>query len=292
MDEHHLELQWNYAAGIRHHSPRKKDHGLSLVPCKSAIWLNYQGERFGPTPLITAYDTRFIIERICQEPVKYSWQILNRKIAYKEFAISGSESNPLVRDKKFLKFIYQTLMTGNKKLVEEVIEKCEDVVVAYSVEELVEKMNKLTGEQHVELAKVQKSINDYDAQVALGPDKTTDKQLQLIHKARQYRGDKVRTCNFQAINDKDAYPLIALREFILSRKSLGGIQTDLEGKVLSNANGNGLQETIPGLYAIGEAAGFGGGGMHGRRSLEGTFLGGCLITARVTAAAIKGQKLS
>ncbi|MEO0341779.1 MAG: FAD-dependent oxidoreductase, partial [Bacteroidota bacterium] len=80
-----LEKQWNYAAGIRHHSPRKKDHGLSLVPCKSAIWLNYQGERFGPTPLMTAYDTRFIIERICQEPVKYSWQILNRKIAYKEF---------------------------------------------------------------------------------------------------------------------------------------------------------------------------------------------------------------
>ncbi|MEO1449031.1 MAG: FAD-dependent oxidoreductase, partial [Bacteroidota bacterium] len=100
-----LEKQWNYAAGIRHYAPRKEGHGLSLVPCKSALWLNYKGERMGPVPLITAYDTRYLVERICQEPVKYSWQILNRKIADKEFAISGSEHNPLVRDKKFVKFI-------------------------------------------------------------------------------------------------------------------------------------------------------------------------------------------
>ncbi len=286
-----LEKQWNYAAGIRHHQPRKRDHGLSLVPSKSAIWLNYKGERMGPKPLITAYDTRFLVDRICQEPKKYSWQVLNKKIANKEFAISGSEANPLMRDKKFVRFILQTLLTGNKKLVNEMIKNCEDVIVAYSIDELADKMNALTGDNDVQVDALRQSIENYDEQVALGPDKTTDLQLQLIHKARQYRGDKVRTCNFQKIMDKKAMPLIAIREFILSRKSLGGIQTDLQTRVLTKANAQGEQSVIPGLYAIGEAAGFGGGGMHGRRSLEGTFLGGCLITARVAAAAILGKNL-
>ncbi|MEM6377129.1 MAG: FAD-binding protein, partial [Bacteroidota bacterium] len=216
---------------------------------------------------------------------------MNQKIAYKEFAISGSESNPLMRDKKFFQFVFQTLFTGNKKLVNEVIDKCEDVIVAYSIEELADKMNALTGENDVQLDALRQSIKSYDEQVALGPEKTTDLQLQLIHKARQYRGDKVRTCNFQKIMDPKAMPLIAIREFILSRKSLGGIQTDLQTRVLTQPNQQGEQSVIPGLYAIGEAAGFGGGGMHGRRSLEGTFLGGCLITARVAAAAVLGRSL-
>ncbi len=286
-----LEKQWNYAAGIRHHTPRKKDHGLSLVPCKSALWLNYEGKRMGPVPLITAYDTRYLVERICQEPVKYSWQLLNRKIAYKEFAISGSESNPLFRDKKFLPFIYQTLVTGNQKLVSDVIDRCEDVVVAYSMEELVERMNELTGEGHVKLENMQEAVGLYDAEIDRGPQFFNDEQLKRIAHAREYSGDRTRTCKFQKINDPKAMPLIAIREFILSRKSLGGIQTDLDCRVLTRPDASGRQEAIEGLYAIGEAAGFGGGGMHGRRSLEGTFLGGCVITGRVAARAILGQKL-
>ncbi|MGB0982732.1 MAG: FAD-binding dehydrogenase [Saprospiraceae bacterium] len=286
-----LEKQWNYAAGIRHYAPRKKDHGLSLVPPKSALWLNYQGKRIGPEPMVTAFDTRHLVQRICQEPVKYSWQLLNYKIALKEFAISGSESNELVRDKKFLKFIYQTLVTGNKKLVNQVMEKCEDVVVGHSVEELVEKMNALTGEKHVELNHVQNAISQYDGQIDRGVAFHNDPQLRLITQARQYRGDKSRTCKYQKIVDDKAMPLIAIREFILSRKSLGGIQTNLDGEVLTKPNAQGEQTSIGGLYAIGEAAGFGGGGVHGRRSLEGTFLGGCLITARVAVAAITGKPL-
>jgi len=285
-----LEKQWNYAAGIRHHSPRKKDHGLSLVPSKTALWLNYKGERIGPTPLVTSFDTHYIVKRICQEPVKYSWQVLNYKIALKEFAISGSESNPLMRDKKFLPFLYQTLVTGNKKLINEVIEKCEDVVIANSVEELVKKMNDLTGEGHVDGESVQSAISNYDAHIERGS-AHNDPQLRLINHARQYRGDKTRTCNYQKIVDGKAMPLIAIREFVLSRKSLGGIQTNLSCEVLTKPDITGKQEAISGLYAIGEAAGFGGGGMHGRRSLEGTFLGGCLITARVAAAAISDKKL-
>lgn len=286
-----LEKQWNYAAGIRHYAPRKPNHGLSLVPSKSALWLNYEGRRFGPVPLVSTYDTRYKLEQICKEPVKYSWQVMNYKIAKKEFAISGSEHNELVRDKKFLKFVFQTLFTGNKKLVDKVIDKCEDVVVAWSLEELAEKMNALTGENHVKLQYLKESIEPYDAQIDKGLAFHNDEQLRRIAHARQYRGDRARTSKFQKIVDPKAMPLIAIREFILSRKSLGGIQTNLDSQVLTKPDMEGKQDSIPGLYAIGEAAGFGGGGMHGHRSLEGTFLGGCVISARVAAATIAGKKL-
>ncbi|NRB62657.1 MAG: FAD-binding dehydrogenase [Saprospiraceae bacterium] len=286
-----LDLQWNYAAGIRHYAPRKPDHGLSLVPCKSALWLNYEGQRMGPMPLVTAYDTRYIVERICQEKEKYSWQVLNYKIAKKEFAISGSEHNEFVRDKKFLSFVWQTLVTGNRKLVNKIIDQCEDVVIAQSVDELVDKMNDLTGEGKVHKDFVKTAIKDYDAQIDRGSKFFNDEQLRRIAHARRYRGDRTRTCAFQKIDDPKARPLIAIREFILSRKSLGGIQTNLQSQVLSRPDSLGNQEAIPGLYAVGEAAGFGGGGMHGQRSLEGTFLGGCVISARVAAADISNKKL-
>lgn len=286
-----LDKQWNYAAGIRHYAPRKKDHGLSLVPCKSALWLNYQGKRMGPMPLVTAYDTRYLVERICQEPRKYSWQVLNYTIAKKEFAISGSEHNDHVRNKQFLKFVWQTLVTGNTKLVNKVIERCEDVVIADSVDELVDKMNALTGENEVRKAYVQEAVSTYDAHIDRGPKFFNDEQLRRIAHARRYRGDRSRTCKFQKIDDPKARPLIAIREFILSRKSLGGIQTDLQSRVLSRPDATGKQEAIPGLYAVGEAAGFGGGGMHGHRSLEGTFLGGCIISGRVAAASINNKTL-
>ncbi|MEL6923567.1 MAG: FAD-binding protein, partial [Bacteroidota bacterium] len=286
-----LEKQWNYAAGIQHYKPRHKDHGLSLVPPKSALWLDYTGKRFGPMPLMTPYDTRHIVETICRQPVKYSWQLLNRTIANKEFAISGSEHNALIRDKKFVRFIMKTLLTGSKTLVDKISRECEDMIVAYSLEEMVEKMNALTGNDHVQLEHVQQSVKQYDDQIDRGFKFFNDEQLRRIAHARQYRGDRVRTCKFQKINDSNAMPLIAIREFILSRKSLGGIQTDLSCRVLGQADQHGQQSYIDGLYAIGEAAGFGGGGMHGLRSLEGTFLGGCVITARVAAGAIKGAPL-
>lgn len=231
------------------------------------------------------------MEKICAEPVKYSWQVMNLKIAQKEFAISGSEFNPLIRDKKFLPFIWQLLITGNTKLVAEISEKCEDVIIANSVDEMVDKMNALTGENAVQKKYVATAIENYDAAIDKG-EPFQDEQLQLIKKARTYRGDRARTAKYQKILDQKAMPLIAIRAFIASRKSLGGLQTDLEGRVLSKPDAAGQQQPIPGLYAIGEAAGFGGGGMHGVRSLEGTFLGGCVITARIAAGSITGKKLS
>ena len=218
--------------------------------------------------------------------------MLNFKIAEKEFAISGSEHNELMRDKKLLKFIYQVLVKGNGQLVNKIIDNCKDVVIGNTVEELVEKMNAIDdNEAPVKLSLVKDAISKYDAQIDRGKAYHNDPQLRLIAHARQYRGDKSRTCNAQKIVDGKAMPLIAIREFILSRKSLGGIQTNLSGQVLTKPNLDGKQEAIDGLYAVGEASGFGGGGMHGHRSLEGTFLGGCVITGRVVGKAINDKKL-
>lgn len=284
-----LDWQWPYAAGVRHPRPKWKDHGLSLVPPKSALWLDHTGKRFGPTPLITAYDTRWTVEEICKQEKKYSWQILNMKIMIKEFAISGSESNEAIRDKNLFKFL-KDILFGNKKLVNDMIDNCPDFVTATSLEELVKKMNDLQGTDDVKLEHVKESVLQYDEAIDRGPNFHNDEQLRRIAHARQYRGDKVRTCKFQKIVDSSAMPLVAIRESILSRKTLGGIQTDLSGRVMSKPM-NGKSEPIPGLYAIGEAAGFGGGGSHGKGALEGTFLGGCVLTARIAAKSIVNKSL-
>lgn len=284
-----LDWHWHYAAGVRHPRPKWKDHGLSLVPPKSALWLDHTGKRFGPNPLITAYDTRWTVEEICKQEKKYSWQVLNMKIMIKEFAISGSESNEAIRDKNLFKFLKDILL-GNKKLVNDMLQNSPDFVTADTLEELVDKMNALQGTDDVKLQHVKESVLQYDENIDRGPKFHNDEQLRRIAHARQYRGDKVRTCKFQKIVDSKAMPLVAIRESILSRKTLGGIQTDLSGRVMSKPV-NGISEPIPGLYAIGEAAGFGGGGSHGKGALEGTFLGGCVLTARIAAHSIAGKQL-
>ncbi|HYL99751.1 MAG TPA: FAD-binding protein, partial [Blastocatellia bacterium] len=184
------------------------------------------------------------------------------------------------RDKKRLKFL-ATLLLGNPALVREFVDNCKDFVTARSIPELVEKMNALTGTTDVNRDVLADEIRRYDDNIERGPSLHNDDQLRRIAHARQYRGDRVRTCKFAKINEPRSKPLIAIREFILTRKSLGGIQTDLQSRVL-DAAGN----PIPGLHAAGEAAGFGGGGIHGLRSLEGTFLGGCVFTGRLAAQSI------
>ena len=276
----HLDKMWNYAAGVHHPRPRKPNHGLSLVPSRSALWLNWRGERMGPQPLVSGFDTRRLVTDICAQEKAYSWQVMNHRIALKELAISGAEFNPSVRDKKVFGFLRDVLL-GNRWLVNDMLSNCQDFVVAHSLPELVEKMNALQGDTSVQLQAVTDAVTHYDDTIARGGKYMNDEQLRRIGALRQYRGDKVRLCKFQPIVDPGAMPLIAIREFITSRKSLGGIQTDLQSRVLSTAN-----QPIPGLFAVGEAAGFGGGGVHGLRALEGTFLGGCILSARIAARAI------
>jgi predicted oxidoreductase len=271
----HLDWQWNYAAGVRHWRPRKPDHGLSLVPPKSALWLSWRGERIGPMPLVTGFDTHDLVAQICRQQRAYSWQLLNRRIALKEMAISGAEFNPSFRDKSRLK-VARDLLRGNEWLYSEMTRHCPDVVVADTLPELVERMNELVGDESVDLAAISDAATSYDARIDRGPRFHNDEQLRRIEFTRRWVGDRLRTCGFQKILEPAAGPLIAIREFIVSRKSMGGLQTDLECRVLDLSG-----DPIPGLYAAGESAGFGGGGMNGKRGLEGTFLGGCLLGGRI-----------
>ncbi len=283
----HLDKQWNYAAGVHHPHPVYKDHGLSLIPPHSALWLNYRGERIGPVPLITSFDTRFLVSSICHQDRAYSWQLMNWKIAVRELAVSGAEYNDDIRDKKIFGFL-KSILTGNRRLVKQLTHDCIDFVVADSLEDLVTKMNALNGDEAVKLENVKREIEHYDGMIDRGSSYFNDEQLRRIMQLRSYRGDRVRTCRYQKIMDQQAGPLIAIREFILSRKSLGGIQTNLLSQAL-NDHGS----IVPGLYAVGEAAGFGGGGIHGKRALEGSFLGSCILTARSAASHIaSGRSLA
>ena len=287
-----LHQMWNYAAGIHHPEPRIPKEGLSLIPPKSALWLDATGKRFGPLPLVTGFDTHRICKRIAQDPYGYSWQVMNWKIALKEIAVSGAESNPAFRDRKVIQ-LARDIFLGNHKLLEYLVNECEDVVIADSLEELVDKMNHLNassqtvGTGTVDLDIIRKSIERYDEQIDLGEGLHNDDQLRRIAQVRHWRGDRSRTCKFAKILEKKSMPLVAFREFIVSRKSMGGIQTDLESRVLSSSG-----KPIPGLYAAGEAAGFGGGGISGLKSLEGTFISNCILNARMATRSITGRPLT
>ena len=277
----HLDKQWHYAAGVHSSTTDSANDGISLVPPRSALWLDARGRRFGPVPLMGYSDTRWLVEQICRTPEQYSWQVLNWKIAIKELAVSGCDYMTAFRHKRKLELVRQVIF-GNKELASRLIDESEDFVVAGSMSELMDKMDALSLDGvTINREGMAADISAYDEQIARGPRFFNDEQLRRIANFRQYKGDRLRTCAFQAIDDPKARPLIAIREFILSRKSLGGLQTDLESRVLNSSG-----EPISGLFAVGETAGFGGGGIHGRGSLEGTFLGSCILTGRLAGRAI------
>ena len=274
----HLENMWNYAAGIPHPFPQFEGHGLSLIPCKSALWLDYTGRRIGPAPLVTGFDTNEMCRRLASMDKPWSWQVLNWRIAAKEFAISGAEHNPYIRDGRLLPFLKETLL-GNHRLVRQMQRESDHFIVADTLAELVDAMNALDGDGLVEPGNVERAVSDFDGNVRRGAGQWNDDQLRRIVHARAWRSDRLRTCKPKPLAEHP--PFIAIKLRIITRKSLGGIQTDLESRVLTTAG-----EPIPGLRAVGEAAGFGGGGASGRRSLEGTFLSGCVLTARAAADSI------
>lgn len=280
----HLHLQWHYPAGVHHPARRRPHDGLSLVPPRSALWLNARGERIlNPGPMIAYSDTRHLVASVLRQPGQYSWQVMNWKIAIRELAVSGCDYMTDFRFKRPLG-LAKTVLFGNKDMVQRLIRDCpEDIVVADSLDELMERMDQrnLYG-LRLDRAATEAALRAWDEMIDRGPAYHNDEQLRRIANSRAYRGDRVRTCKFQKILDPRARPLIAIREFILARKSLGGIQTDLQCRVLRASGG----DPIPGLYAAGEAAGFGGGGIHGKGSLEGTFLGGCVLTGRAAGQCI------
>jgi predicted oxidoreductase len=276
----HMSRMWNYADAVRHPRPRRPLHGLKLIPPRSGLVVDPTGRRYGPIPLMPTFDAYYALKRMTEDPRGYYWMICNWKIARRELDVSGAEHNPLIREKRLARFLLSVVL-GKPTLVRYFIEHCPDFVTAPTLPELAERMRALTEDDALDSTLMEREIAAYDATIARGKGLFNDDQLRRIESVRNWRGDRLRTAHFQRIVDPKAMPLIAIRMTVMARKSLGGIQTDLGSRVLRPDG-----EPIRGLYAAGEAAGFGGGGMHGKRSLEGTFLGGCVFSGRLAARAI------
>jgi uncharacterized protein len=275
------DRMWHYTEGIKNYDPVWSKHGIRILPGPSSLWLDARGQRF-PAPNFPGFDTLGTLVAIQKTGYSYSWFILTQKIIEKEFALSGSEQNPDLTGKSIRKVLSRAL-PGAPGPVKAFMDKGEDFVIADNLEDLVEGMNKLTAEPLLNLEDTERQIRARDREI----DNTFTKDLQItaIRGARNYIGDKlIRVAPPHKILDPKNGPLIAVRLNIVSRKTLGGLQTDLSGRVL-NSQG----EPVPGLYAAGEVSGFGGGGVHGYRALEGTFVGGCLFSGRVAGRAVAAE---
>lgn len=272
------DRMWHYTEGIKNWDPVWHKHGIRILPGPSSLWLDAKGQRF-PAPNFPGFDTLGTLETIQKTGYSYSWFILTQKIIEREFALSGSEQNPDLTGKS-IKQVLGRVLPGPTAPVKAFMEKGEDFVIATNLTELVDGMNKLTGESLLNLADIERQIQARDREIENSF--TKDMQITAIRGARNYIGDKlIRVAVPHKLLDPKSGPLIAVRLRIVSRKTLGGLQTDLSGRVL---DGNG--DPVSGLYAAGEASGFGGGGVHGYRALEGTYLGGCLFSGRVAGRAI------
>ena len=267
------DRMWHYVEGVTNYAPIWTAHGIRILPGPSSLWLDARGNRL-PAPLFPGFDTLGTLKHLRNTGYDYSWFVLSQKIIAKEFALSGSEQNPDLTSKSWLQVIGRA-RGGVPGPVRAFMDKGEDFIVEKDVAKLAARMNALVGGTPlIDAAKLEAEIRARDLQIDNPFQK--DMQITAIRGARAYRGDKlIRTAPPHKLLDPAAGPLIAVRLNILTRKTLGGLQTDLQSRVIG-ADGN----AIPGLYAAGEVAGFGGGGMHGYNSLEGTFLGGCIFSGR------------
>jgi len=267
------DRMWHYVEGIQNWSPIWPRHGIRILPGPSSMWFDATGTRL-PAPLFPGSDTLGQLKYIMSTGYDYSWFVLTQAIIKKEFALSGSEQNPDLTGKSWRMTLRRATNKGAPAPVEAFKSHGVDFIVRDQIEDLVAAMNKLAGNDLLKLEHIRMQIEARDREIANPYVK--DAQVMNIHNARRYIGDKlIRTASPHRILDPEKGPLIAVKLNILTRKTLGGFETDLDSRVFG-AEGS----VIPGLYAAGEAAGFGGGGVHGYRSLEGTFLGGCLFSGR------------
>lgn len=267
------DRMWHYVEGVHNWSPIWPGHGIRILPGPSSMWFDATGKRL-PSPLYPGYDTLGQLEYIMKTGHDYSWFILTQAIIKKEFALSGSEQNPDLTGKSWRMTLRRAFNKGAPDPVEAFKAKGADFIVRDNLDDLVAAMNKLSGTNLLDITSIRQQIEARDRQIENPYVKDT--QVMGIHNARRYLGDKlIRTAKPHRILDPAQGPLIAVKLNILTRKTLGGFETDLDSRVFGNDG-----QIIPGLYAVGEAAGFGGGGVHGYRALEGTFLGGCLFSGR------------
>ena len=268
------DRMWHYTEGIRNWAPIWPRHGIRILPGPSSLWFDARGRRL-PVPLFPGFDTLGTLQHILATGYDYSWFVLSQKIIEREFALSGSEQNPDLTSGKWLNVIKSRRAGGAPPPVRAFMEKGADFIVERNLAELVARMNKLAGETLIDAGALEREIAARDREIDNAY--TKDAQITAIRGARSYLGDKlIRVAKPHRLLDPANGPLIAVRLSILTRKTLGGLATDLSARVLK-ADGAPLGN----VYAAGEVAGFGGGGMHGYRALEGTFLGGCIFSGRV-----------
>jgi predicted oxidoreductase len=273
------DRMWHYVEGIQNWDPVWPGHGIRILPGPSSIWLDATGTRL-PVPLFPGFDTLGTLQHLRTTGYDHSWFVLSQRIVEKEFTLSGSEQNPDLTGKDVPLLMKSRLGKGASGPVQAFLDKGADFVVRDSLDELIEGMRALPGGDALDAEQVRREVEGRDRE--MDNDFTKDAQIAMLRSARSYRGDKlIRTAAPHRILDPEAGPLIAVKLHVLTRKSLGGIETDLSGRVLG-ADG----QPVPGLYAAGEAAGFGGGGVHGYRALEGTFVGGCLFSGRTAGRAV------
>ncbi|TIP19470.1 FAD-binding dehydrogenase [Mesorhizobium sp.] len=266
------DRMWHYVEGIKNWAPVWTDHAIRILPGPSSLWLDARGRRL-PVPLFPGFDTLATLSHIMSTGFDYSWFILTKKIIQKEFALSGSEQNPDLTSKSWRQVLGRAT-SGIPGPVKAFMEKGEDFIVEANLSKLVARMNGLAGEPLLDVAQVEREIRARDMQFDNPFSK--DAQVTALRGARAYLGDRlIRTARPHKMLDPANGPLIAVRLNILTRKTLGGLQTDLDSRVLDAEGG-----PVPGLFAVGEVAGFGGGGVHGYAALEGTFLGGCIFSGR------------
>ena len=280
------DRMWHYVEGVQNWDPIWPKHAIRILPGPSPLWLDALGRRL-PSPALPGHDTMATLKHLRTTPDlaehDHSWFIVSQKILEKEFALSGSEQNLDITERNLLKVLMSRLGKGAPPAVDAFKHKGADFVFADDLETLVARMNSLTERPLLDPALVRQQIEDRDAQMDNPYSK--DFQIMSIHNSRRYLGDKLaRTATPHRLLDPRAGPLIGVRLHVLTRKSLGGLQTDLSSQVLK-ADGTPFE----GLYAAGEAAGFGGGGLHGYNALEGTFLGGCIFSGRAAGRALADQ---
>ena len=266
------DRMWHYVEGVQNFAPIWPKHGIRVLPGPSSIWLDATGARL-PVPNFPGFDTLGALEHIMTTGYEHTWFVLNQAIIEREFALSGSEQNPDLTDRD-LKQLSRRLLPGAPGPVEAFKDKGADFVVDTDLDALLTRMREMEPSAPFDVDRARREVLARDREM-VNPF-TKDLQVATIHAARAYRGDRlIRVAKPNAITDPADGPLIAVRLHLLTRKTLGGLQTDLDSRVLGSGGA-----PVAGLYAAGEVAGFGGGGHHGYRSLEGTFLGGCLFSGR------------
>ena len=268
------DRMWHYVEGVENWDPIWPNHGIRILPGPSSLWFDARGERL-PAPFLPGFDTLGTLRHVLATGFDHSWFVLTQSIIEKEFALSGSEQNPDLTGKSWADLLRSRLLgKGAPGPVEAFKAHGVDFVVRDGLEALVEGMNALEPEPGLDAARLRTQIEARDREIENPFSK--DAQVVALRGARSYRGDRlIRTATPHRILDPDHGPLIAVRLRVLTRKTLGGLHTDLDGRALGPSG-----EPVPGLYAVGEAAGFGGGGYHGYNALEGTFLGGCIFSGR------------